>query len=486
MTDDLQKEMGKAEVTIVDLGESIPLQKKFLKVLQTELAGVMTLGALTRVRGSTTTFLVPYAVEEHIRKVKSLEPEQWKNWLTTHGANRAERLKSDAYLSLLEQRASAQNDSSAAATKISSASGSKPTSPWADDDFPVDFDREPDWHIGPQGVNAVAAWKMFWARAKFKTPPWAKIRIAHIDTGYTEHAALGWNNGQSTTVDVASGHSYWLFDGPDARDDLEGPNGGHGTRISGAISGFYLKAPVKPYYGVAPRATIVPYRVTDSVFIDHVKDKIAQAIDEAILKKCSVINISLGGLAPLQQLARAFDRAYEAGVIVVCAAGQGIPWVIYPGRYNRCITMGGVGPGLLPWASGATGKCVDLCAPADAIRRIRARAFPHGQTSADMYEAPDGDGTSYAAAACSGIAALWLAWHGFDKFEKKYGQDRWKIPRAFKVLAKQTATPGNWPQGSKRYGAGVINAAQLLAAELPDGNQLTKPALAGDAFDAED
>lgn len=485
MADNLEAEMEKAEITIVDLGESIALQKKFLRVLQSELAGAMTLGALTRVRGSTTTFTVPYAVEEHIKKTKGLETEQWKNWLITQGAHRAESLKPDAYLSLLEQRASTQNGSSTPAAKISTAPGSKSTH-WTDDDFPVDFDRDPDWHIGPQGVNAVAAWKMFWNRAKFKTPPWAKIRIAHIDTGYSEHAALGWHDGQSTTVDVASGHSYWLFDGPDARDDLKGPNGGHGTRISGAISGFFVEAPLKPYYGVAPRTAIIPYRVTDSVFIDHVKDKIAHAIDDAIFKKCSVINISLGGLAPLSQLSSAFDRAYDAGVIVVCAAGQGIPWVIYPGRYNRCITMGGVGPGLLPWASGATGKCVDLCAPADAIRRIRARAFPHGQTSADMYEAPDGDGTSYAAAACSGIAALWLAWHGFDKFEKKYGQDRWKIPRAFKVLAKQTATPGNWPQGSKRYGAGVINAAQLLAAELPDGNQLTKPALAGDAFDAED
>ena len=39
--------------------------------------------------------------------------------------------------------------------------------------------------------------------------PRATIRIGHIDTGYTEHTALGGDNGTSSTVKPAEGFDYW-------------------------------------------------------------------------------------------------------------------------------------------------------------------------------------------------------------------------------------------------------------------------------------
>jgi subtilisin family serine protease len=196
----------------------------------------------------------------------------------------------------------------------------------------------------------------------------------------------------------------------------------------------------QPFYGAAPGAAIVPYRVTDSVIIDHVKDKVGAAIRQAVDGGCGVINISLGALFGSRHLSNALDHAYERGVIVACAAGNIWGEVIYPGRYNRCITMGGVGPGMRPWSGSARGQYVDLCAPSDVIRRVRAQRLPPGTAATGIEPKMDGDGTSYGTALCSGVAALWLAYHGAPNLHSRYAAGGlWQIPRVFKHLLRQTA-----------------------------------------------
>ncbi|UUZ69698.1 S8/S53 family peptidase [Polaromonas sp. P2-4] len=298
---------------------------------------------------------------------------------------------------------------------------------------------------------------------------------------------MGW--GESSTVDIADGYDYWQgAHDPDPRDEWLPGFPGHGTRISGAIAGFMPKASGNPFYGVAPGVTIVPYRVTDSVIIDHVKKYVSRAIREAVADGCSIVNISLGALVGSSELADALDFAYEHGVIVVCAAGQVWGEVIYPGRYNRCVTMGGVGPNFKPWVKGARGQYVDLCGPADVIRRLKAEPLPPGKAAKTLYPTPDGDGTSYATATCSGVAALWLAWHGVDTLKARYAATGlWQIPKAFKMLARQTATPGAWPPADAgNYGSGVLNAARLLAMPLPVDGSMQKAKAAADMFDSSD
>jgi subtilisin family serine protease len=312
------------------------------------------------------------------------------------------------------------------------------------------------------------------------------VRIGHIDTGYTEHAALGWERGSSSSVHPDLGKDFWKGD-----HDQDGPRDpflpgfpGHGTRISATISGFYPQANGGPFYGVAPGAQIIPYRVTDSVIVDHVQHHVRDAIRDAVASSCHVINISLGALRPSESLAEALDEAYDAGVIVVCAAGQVWGEVIYPGRFNRCVTMGGVGPGLTPWSSAATGIYVDLCGPADEIRRVQAEDLPSGQVATKIASST-GDGTSYATACCSGAAALWLAWHGLDNLKLKYGATGlWQIPKAFKYLAANTAKKGNWRvETTDKYGSGVLDIPALLKAPLPDPGVMRKENAAYGLFD---
>jgi lambda repressor-like predicted transcriptional regulator len=295
--------------------------------------------------------------------------------------------------------------------------------------------------------------------------------------------------GTSTTVFPSRGYDYW--DGaidPDPRDEWLVGFPGHGTRISGAIAGFAVAPTPVPFYGVAPGVAVVPFRVTDSVIVDHKKREIGQAIRRAVDAGCHVVNISLGALFGSRHLSDALDYAYERGVIVVCAAGQVWGEVIYPGRYNRCITMGGIGPGLRPWRSAARGIYVDLCGPADVIRRIKAEKLPPGTAAGAIHPRPDGDGTSYATATCTGVAALWLAWHGVAALRAYAGaNDLWRIPAAFKKLARATATPGNWSAAeAANYGSGVINAAALLAAPLPAIDSIVKASAAADPFDPND
>lgn len=352
-----------------------------------------------------------------------------------------------------------------------------------------------DWQITVTGIDA--AW------ALFATPPgsvpWRDVLVGHIDTGCTRHPALGFKDGASTYVRTDLGCNYFADylptpdptripppppeeDGP--FDNLTGANGGHGTRTLSVLAGFYDSPDdeLPPFYGAAPGVGVVPYRVTDSVLIDHVQRLIARAIDDAVAKGCHIISMSLGGIVPYKRLSDAIDRAHEAGVIVCAAAGNVISEVTYPGRYNRVITVGGVSPddatGFRPWDGASRGQFVDVCGPANGVRRA---SIERRKGELVSFIAADGNGTSYATALCAGIAALWLAKQG-NALDGAYSQP-WMKPAAFKRLIKETAEcPAGWDTGN--WGHGLYRADKLLAAPLPAEGSLHQEAKAADPFDA--
>ncbi|MCQ9377767.1 S8/S53 family peptidase [Methyloversatilis sp. XJ19-49] len=356
-------------------------------------------------------------------------------------------------------------------------------------------DIELDWFLTASGIPD--AWNQF-----VNPEDWSGIKVGHIDTGYTEHTALGFgrndsapfvkpNLGLNTLYNpLAMNDEGAMYrrtsESPKPLDNLSGANGGHGTRTASVLAGLYVPprrgAPVAPFFGAAPGVSIIPYRVTDSVLVDHVKDDISTAILDAVEKKgCKVISISLGALFGLGSLAAAIDCAYENGVIICAAAGNYIREVIYPARYNRVVTVGGVTPveadgnwNFKPWSGSARGTYVDICGPADRIRRpsmIRSKG-----REKQVIEA-NGDGTSYATAICAGIAVLWLAKHGEAALVEKYGDQRWARVAAFKHLLTASGictTPPGWD--NDLFGAGVYHAGRLLEAPLPSLSDLTREA----------
>jgi lambda repressor-like predicted transcriptional regulator len=482
------QELAQGKVTTVQLLANPAAQSAFTQQLQAALGASGSLGGLIPGPG-TDVFIIAQAVESQLRAQPALQAQaDWEKQLRAWGALTVNGLTRDALFRVLERGAVVIDGVVIGTPKLPSPQAIPAKVPTVPTFLPQNFQGPYDWNLDGRGANVVAAWQMFAGQAQFAGAlPWAGLRVAHLDTGYTEHAALGWAAGASPTVHPMAGFDY-LDDDADPRDGWLPGYPGHGTRISAAIAGFAPQAAGSPFYGVAPGVGIVPFRVTDSVIVDHVKDLISQAIHQAVDSGCQVINISLGALFGSAQLARALDYAYERGVITVCAAGQVWSEVIYPGRYNRCITMGGVGPDLRPWRSAASGQYVDLCGPANGIRRVKAQPLPPGQAAQTLSPQSDGDGTSYATATCSGVAALWLAWHGVAALQTRYAASGlWQIPAAFKRLARLTATPGNWgADEASRYGSGVINAAALLAHALPADGSLVKAKEASDVFDPND
>ncbi|MBL0159552.1 MAG: S8 family serine peptidase [Bryobacterales bacterium] len=175
----------------------------------------------------------------------------------------------------------------------------------------------------------------------------AGIRIAIIDSGITAgHEAFlnsgltapdGYPRGGSTSdlsytsgkIIVARSYVSLLpYRDPDysVRDHV-----GHGTALAMIAAGGRAAGPLATITGIAPKAHLGVYKVFGTPgWNDYTSDAaIIKAIDDAVSDGMDIINLSLGSdLAP--RLAddvevEAVERAVQAGVIVVAAAGNNGP-----------------------------------------------------------------------------------------------------------------------------------------------------------------
>lgn len=106
---------------------------------------------------------------------------------------------------------------------------------------------------------------------------------------------------------------------------------GHGTALAMIAAGARNAAPQATITGVAPKAFLGNYKVFGSPGVNDgsTDDAIVKAIDDAVNDGMDVINLSLGSdIAPrfdYDIVIDAVERASNAGVIVVCAAGNNGP-----------------------------------------------------------------------------------------------------------------------------------------------------------------
>lgn len=331
-----------------------------------------------------------------------------------------------------------------------------------------------DWHLDT--VGAPPAWALMGGPGNIA---WGDVKVGHIDTGYTQHPALGF--GAATWIDVgnaktivppaASGEATMIPDEPGGGvDNLSGVSAGHGTRMASAISGHAPNAPGGSFYGVAPKVPLLPIRITDIVWINHAQRQFAEAMDYAVdTWGAKVVNVSLGVFAGfvIKEMRDSLDHAYEKGVIVVCAAGNYVNSVVAPARLDRTVAVGGTTRDDAPWSGSSYGPEVDFSAPASGLRRAST-------TNKGQFEyALGGDGTSYATAMTTGAAALWLS-HRAQEIASAYPQP-WQRVAAFTALARDNASvPKPWQLGS--FGTGVLNIKALLDAKLPAAGDLMKAA----------
>ena len=80
------------------------------------------------------------------------------------------------------------------------------------------------------------------------------------------------------------------------------------------------EANTNDYLGGAPLAQVVPVRIANSV-VHLWTSTVAQGFDYARQINADVVSMSMGGL-PSAAWADAVNAAYEAGIVLVCAAGN--------------------------------------------------------------------------------------------------------------------------------------------------------------------
>jgi len=232
-------------------------------------------------------------------------------------------------------------------------------------------------------------------------PPWAQqqldpARVWPLTTGTGITVAVidsGVNAAYPALADAVEPGADMIQPGQPANYDCVG----HGTLVAGIIAA--RPQPGTGFEGIAPGATILPVRQTES---DQQEPNgaglLAAAIDYAVSRGAQVINISITSSGTTPALADAVRRALDQDVVIVAAAGNdgASPYTAkeYPADYPGVLAVGAVGQDGQPLSFSSPGALV--VAPGTDI--VGPDAVGTGLVA--------GEGTSFATAFVSGVAAL--------------------------------------------------------------------------------
>lgn len=230
------------------------------------------------------------------------------------------------------------------------------------------------------------------------------IKVGVIDSGIAlDHSDLTVAGGRCTVT------------GEDEGDF--GPSMDHGSHVGGIIAAH--GSPPNGVRGVAPRATLMSYRVFGHGHETASNFAIAKAIDQAVADGCDLINMSLGGSDRDEATEDSILHAVANGCVVIAAAGNdGRQPVSNPARFDGALAVSAMGQqGTFPADSVEVADIMKPFATKDPDRFIAA--FSNVGSEIDFTGAgvgivstvPSGhavmSGTSMACPAVTGVAA-WL------------------------------------------------------------------------------
>lgn len=321
--------------------------------------------------------------------------------------------------------------------------------------------------------------------------PRKPIRLAHIDTGFAQHPCVTGRFNPANAMSFYDG----IHQGPD---QLLQPKDiqfkidqwfrSHGLATGAFIIGGTGWEPgfAYPLAGMlsdTPPGIVdfIPMRVIDSVDLGASDCKrLSTAIHWALNNDCKVISMSFGSVtvgsffdrASVTLLRTALEAARDKGVILCCASGQGVPFMMYPGMFSLedlCITCGPSTRDKDPWVGSAMAPSwekfdkgyVTICAP--GVNMPKAYWRDIGDLKA-IYRPGlmESEGSSYSTAFVASIAALWLAKHD-ETIELMEANSRTAmlVPKIFKQVVQDTATSFSRRQGPE-FGPGIINPHKVL------------------------
>lgn len=191
---------------------------------------------------------------------------------------------------------------------------------------------------------------------------------------------------------------------------------GHGSHCAGVIAALEAASSI---WGYAPEVEIYGLRVFGGADGGGYASDIADAIDWAVQAGCDIISMSFSSEIASSYIRSSIEKATDAGVLCVAAAGNEGGPVRYPAKFRNVVGVSALGKvGTFPGDSihgdamtdirshdgrfffasfSNRGEEIDLCAPGVAV----TSTFPVNTFCA-------WDGTSMACPHVSGIAALAL------------------------------------------------------------------------------
>ncbi len=375
-------------------------------------------------------------------------------------------------------------------------------------------DYIPDWP--PVGVaadkNPFIGWHLDERHTQFadaqaailkKADAQLKIKIAHLDTGYLiDHPALPQH------LNTMEAKSFVQSENPNqAIDPKNSGQDGHGMGTLGILAGGQVTQQhtfneFEGLIGANPFAEVLPLRISDSVVIWN-SDNFCAAVRYAIERGCEVITMSMAG-KPNRDMARAVNEAYEAGIVIVSAAGN--CWykgmgallpkcVMYPAAFERVIAATGAlftdepydKDFMLSARMNITTKYMQgSWGPASRMSRALAAYTPNiPWASSEFTFLRSGGGTSSATPQIAAAAALWIGYHQKDLRERGFYEkgNEWKKVEAVRyALYNSAVKEKSFAEWKKYYGNGILRSFDALQIGVPDDSKLQKAPPAESSF----
>jgi hypothetical protein len=351
------------------------------------------------------------------------------------------------------------------------------------DDYDPDWQPKKNlvWHLDDQHSQLLSA------RSSVVDERYA-IRIAHFDTGYSNHFVITdtirKNPLQRNFIEGEDQNSALDIE---SEGFLKQPN--HGTGTLGILAGTKVHldtatGPFDDYLGGAPFADIICCRISKSVILFKTSAfaNALQYITQLTLSgtPVHVLSMSMGG-APSKSWADAVNAAYEAGIVMVTAAGNninGIPTrhVVYPARFDRVIAACGVTFDYAPYFTRIKGEMQGNFGPDRHMDHAMA-AFTPNTTWASVRSNSinfSGAGTSSATPQIAAAAAIY-----YRKYHQELDSldEPWQKVEAIRNALYSTALKKIKPgfKGIKGYfGNGLLQANAALQVPVDDNLPMTE------------
>ncbi len=318
----------------------------------------------------------------------------------------------------------------------------------------------------------------------FFDPKKTVIPVAQFDTGYTHHPEIA-------RINKEEGYNY--IAGPvkriikpswrrDARDRLRNLKpflwASHGTATASTIIGSKVRDPDKidghltdRVDGLLPdNISLIPFRISENIL--SFDNKMIHAAEQVIRDgHIKIITMSHASLFKKQSWKRAVENAYNSGIIWIAAPGSHTfgrlrSIIVFPAKFKETITAAASNIDDLPWKKTHYGEEIDICAPGFDIYIPSARRRWYGLFP-DKYTYRWSEGTSFSTPIVAAAAALWITHHGEHWLSEIYPEP-WQRIEAFRYSLKKSARPHKPEVPPNKYGAGILDIAELLKVDLPD------------------